>query len=116
MSTKQIVHVRVAERSNRKYWLLVSDTDDCNFLYPVTMLLSECEYEYACAHQSSTDRFEFIREGTKAQDTYRIQVWTEGDWKWGLHDYTKDQAETRAKQLSHVGIKARIRPSSDLFN
>lgn len=58
---KKVVTVRVTERRGRKYWMLVSDTDDCNFLYPVTMLLSECEYEYACAHQSDIDRFEFVR-------------------------------------------------------
>lgn len=59
---KPIVHVRLTERNGRKYWLLVSQDDDCNFLYPVTMLLSECEYEYACAHQASVEHFHFMRD------------------------------------------------------
>ena len=116
MSTKQIVHVIATERGSRKYWLFRSDKDDCNFLYPVTMLLSECEYEYACAHQSSTDNFEFVRETDVHQDIYRIQVWAEGDWKWGLHDYTQAEAEHRMTYLRRAGIKCRMRPSSELFN
>lgn len=45
----------------------------------------------------------------------RIQVWTEGRWVWGLYDYTQEQAEERLKKLKAVGIKARIRPSKELF-
>lgn len=47
---------------------------------------------------------------------YRIQVWSKGAWRWGLSDYTKEQAEDRLKQMTDVGIKARIRPSSELFD
>jgi hypothetical protein len=47
---------------------------------------------------------------------YRIQVWDENRWKWGLHDYTYPQAVERFKRLKAAGIKARIRPSSELFN
>ena len=47
---------------------------------------------------------------------YRIQVWAEGRWVWGLHDYTPTQAEERMKKLKAVGIKARIRPRHELFN
>ena len=50
------------------------------------------------------------------QETYRIQVWHELDWKWGLHDYTYAEATQRIHQLKAVGIKARIRPSRELFN
>ena len=48
--------------------------------------------------------------------TYRIQVWCEGRWRWGLHDYTPAQAEARVGQLQAAGVKCRIRPSSELFN
>lgn len=47
---------------------------------------------------------------------YRIQVWTDGNWKWGINDYTYEQAVERFKRLKDVGIKARIRPRLDLFN
>ena len=47
---------------------------------------------------------------------YRIQVWFDNHWKWGLHDYTWSEATQRFNQLKAVGIKARIRPSSELFN
>ena len=36
---------------------------------------------------------------------YRIQIWYDGDWKWGQHDYTLKQAEERIKRLRAVGIK-----------
>lgn len=45
----------------------------------------------------------------------RIQIWTEGRWVWGLHDYTPAQAQERMKRLKAVGIKARIRPLSELL-
>lgn len=47
---------------------------------------------------------------------YRVQVWCEGRWKWGLHDYTWSEVTQRIHQLKAVGIKARIKPSSELFN
>lgn len=47
---------------------------------------------------------------------YRIQVWYEDHWKWGMHDYTYEQAVERFKQLKAAGIKARIRPNFELFN
>ena len=47
---------------------------------------------------------------------YRIQVWFHGEWVWGTHDYTKEQAVDRLERLMNVGIKARIRPSEELFN
>lgn len=45
----------------------------------------------------------------------RIQIWTEGSWVWGIHDYTPSQAQERMKILKAVGIKARIRPLSELL-
>ena len=50
------------------------------------------------------------------QDTYRVQVYVGKSWRWGLHDYTKEQAEARVNELKQVRIKARIRPSKELFN
>ena len=50
------------------------------------------------------------------ENTYRVQVWYEEHWRWGLHDYTREQAEERMKQMKSAGIKCRIRPSSELFN
>ena len=49
------------------------------------------------------------------QDTYRIQIWVGKGWKLGLHDYTKEQAETRMAELSQLRIKCRIRPSREFF-
>ena len=48
--------------------------------------------------------------------TYRIQIWHNLGWKCGLHDYNWHEAVGRCRQLKAVGIKARIRPSSELFN
>lgn len=47
---------------------------------------------------------------------YRIQVWVNLEWRWGLHDYTYEQATQRLHQLKGVGIKARIKPSAELFS
>lgn len=47
---------------------------------------------------------------------YRIQVKFGDGWRWGLHDYTYDQAVHRYNQLKAAGIKARIRPNFELFN
>lgn len=47
---------------------------------------------------------------------YRIQVWFDSHWKWGLHDYTEEQAIHRMNRLKSVGIKCRMRPSRELFD
>lgn len=47
---------------------------------------------------------------------YRIQIWVERSWVWGINDYTWFEAVGRAKRLKAVGIKSRIRPNSELFN
>ena len=46
--------------------------------------------------------------------TYRLQVYFQRRWKWGLNDYTLEQAEQRVKELQAHGIKARIKPISEL--
>ena len=51
-----------------------------------------------------------------SENMYRVQVWFEGDWRWGMHDYTRQQAEERVKQMKSAGIKCRIKPSRELFN
>lgn len=51
-----------------------------------------------------------------SNNMYRIQVWFENTWRWGINDYTKEQAEDRMKQLKQAGIKCRMRPSGELFN
>ena len=52
----------------------------------------------------------------KQYNTYRIQVWIGKEWRWGLHDYTRAEAEARMAELRQVRIKCRMRPSSELFN
>lgn len=47
---------------------------------------------------------------------YRMQVWNEGRWRWGVNDYTWDEAVERQEQLTKVGIKARIRHRAELFS
>ena len=46
---------------------------------------------------------------------YRVQVMYGRSWRWGLHDYTLDQAEQRVKELKAVGIKARVKPLAELL-
>lgn len=48
--------------------------------------------------------------------TYRLQVWYARHWKWGLNDYTLEQAEHRVQELAAVGIKARVKPLAELVN
>lgn len=48
---------------------------------------------------------------------FRVQVWYKNHWKWGINDYdSKDAADARVEELAKVGIKARVKPSSELFN
>lgn len=46
---------------------------------------------------------------------YRIQCKLGSRWKWGLHDYTLEQAEMRLVELWAVGIEARIKPLRKLL-
>lgn len=47
---------------------------------------------------------------------YRLQVWFHRHWKWGVNDYTLEEAQRRISELKAVGIKARIKPATELFN
>lgn len=48
---------------------------------------------------------------------FRIQVWTDSHWKWGIREYkTEEDAKKRVEELKKVGIKARVRTSYELFN
>lgn len=48
---------------------------------------------------------------------FRLQVWYNQHWKWGIVDYdTMDAATARVAELAKVGIKARVKPRSELFN
>lgn len=48
---------------------------------------------------------------------YRLQVWYDRHWKWGVNSYdSEEEAEKRVNELSRVGIKARIKPETELFN
>jgi len=48
---------------------------------------------------------------------YRLQVWYKNHWKWGIAEYdTLDAANARVGELAKVGIKARVKNRSELFN
>ena len=47
---------------------------------------------------------------------YRLQVWYGRRWKWGVNDYTLDQAEKRIEELKAHGIKARVKPIAELVS
>lgn len=48
---------------------------------------------------------------------FRLQVWFNKHWKWGVNQYnTVEEAIARVQELSKVGIKARVKPASELFN
>ena len=46
---------------------------------------------------------------------YRLQIYHERRWKWGIRDYTLEQAEQRIKELKAHGIRARVKPVAELF-
>lgn len=48
---------------------------------------------------------------------FRLQVWYNRHWKWGVVEYDSlEAAGKRVAELHKVGIKARIRKNSELFN
>ena len=48
---------------------------------------------------------------------YRLQVFYKKRWIWGVVEYDSvESANARVRQLSEVNIRARVRPSSELFN
>lgn len=47
---------------------------------------------------------------------YTLQVRVQKSWKWGINQYdTLVEAENRVKEMARVGIKARIRLTSELY-
>ena len=48
---------------------------------------------------------------------FRLQVWFNKYWKWGVNDYvTLEAATARLNELKAAGIKARIKPASELID
>lgn len=48
---------------------------------------------------------------------FRLQVWFDKHWKWGICSYDSEaEALQRVSDLKAVGIKARVKPSAELFN
>lgn len=48
---------------------------------------------------------------------FRLQVWFNKHWKWGLVDYKALEAATeRVKELKAVGIKARVKEAAELYS
>mgnify|MGYP000070072070 CR=1 FL=1 len=56
-----------------------------------------------------------MRTKEKYEGIYRMQIFHERRWKWGLNDYTIERAQARLAELKKVGIKARVRPASDFY-
>lgn len=56
-----------------------------------------------------------MRTKEKYEGIYRMQIFHERRWKWGLNDYTIERAQARLDELKKVGIKARVRPASDFY-
>lgn len=46
---------------------------------------------------------------------YRLQIYHERRWKWGINDYTLERAEERVLELKAHGIKARVKPASEFY-
>lgn len=48
---------------------------------------------------------------------FRLQVWYKRHWVWGIVEYDNiENADKRVAELKKVGIKARVRNNSELFN
>lgn len=52
----------------------------------------------------------------KYEGIYRVQLWFSRTWKWGMNDYTKEEAEQQVRRMETLGIKSRVRPLSDLLS
>ena len=47
---------------------------------------------------------------------YKLQVWFKKHWKWSIKEYsTIEEAQARVKELKKIGIKARVRLSSEQY-
>ena len=54
------------------------------------------------------------RNGRKTM--FRLQVWFDKHWKWGVRSYNSvAEAQQRVTELAAKGIKARVKPSCELF-
>ena len=72
---------------------------------------------YQCTYRTNRARMKMLKNTRKGfKIMYRLQVWFDRHWKWGLNDYTLEQAKQRVEELKAHGIKARVRPSAELFN
>lgn len=48
---------------------------------------------------------------------YRLQVWCMSRWTWGRNEYrSMEAANARVAELKRAGIRARVKPASELFN
>lgn len=48
---------------------------------------------------------------------YTLQVKCEGRWRWSIHTYeTLDAARRRVNELTRVGIKSRVKLTSELYS
>lgn len=48
---------------------------------------------------------------------YRLQIFHKKKWRWGIVEYDNlESADNRVAELQKVGIKARVRNNSELFN
>lgn len=50
------------------------------------------------------------------KETYFIEVWIRGRWKLGIHEYTKEEAEERIRELEKFGMKCRLKRKSDIYD
>lgn len=47
---------------------------------------------------------------------YKLQVWFKKRWKWSVKEYkTIEEAKARVEELRKIGIKARVKLSSELY-
>ena len=57
------------------------------------------------------------KDDRKDKKMYRLQVKFNGRWKWGIQEYaTLEAATERVANLKKVGITARVKLTSELFN
>lgn len=47
---------------------------------------------------------------------YRLQIYQARSWRWGIKDYTLEEAKARINELKAIGIRARVKPATELFN
>ena len=51
------------------------------------------------------------------KETYFIEMRVRGRWKLGLHEYTKEEAEKRIRELeNNLNVKCRLKRSSEIYS